>query len=89
LPDFFKNQHPRDKRVRRAQEEVNEALAEVFEKYQLSYGEVFHILSDYLSICSEVMMEKERQGTEVKEMCPICGEPLDACQCPPHGRESD
>ena len=88
MPNLFEKQHPRDKRVRRAQEDTNAALAEIFGRYELSYGEVFHILSDYLSICSEVMMEKERQGTEVKEMCPVCGEQLDACQCPPHGRES-
>ncbi len=81
MPDFFKNQHPRDKRVKRAQEETNAALAEVFERYQLSYGEVFHILSEYISICSEVMIERERQDTEIKEMCRICGEPRETCQC--------
>ncbi len=83
MPDFFKNQHPRDKRVGKAQEEVNEALAGIFERYQLSYGEVFHILSEYTSICSEVMMERERQDSEIKEMCRICGEPRDICQCGP------
>ncbi len=81
MPDFFKNQHPRDKRVKRAQEETNEALAKIFETYQLSYGEVFHILSEYISICSEVMIERERQDSDIKEMCRICGEPLETCRC--------
>ena len=81
MPNLFETQHPRDKRVRRAQEETNAALAEIFGKYELSYGEVFHILSEYLSICAEVMIEKERHGAEIREMCRICGEPREACQC--------
>ena len=78
---FFEKQHPRDKRVKKAQEEINAAIGELFNRYELSYGEVFHILSEYMSICAEVMMDKERQGTEIKEMCPICGEPRETCQC--------
>lgn len=74
-------QHPRDKRVRRAKEEINAAIGEIFNRYELSYGEVFHILSEYISICAEVMMEKERRGGETKEMCPTCGEPKETCQC--------
>ena len=81
MSDLFKKQHPRDKRVKRAQEEVSTAIAEIFNRYELSYGEVFHILSEYMSICAEVMMDKERTGMEIKEMCQICGEAKENCQC--------
>jgi hypothetical protein len=81
LSFFLEKQHPRDKRVQRAQEEINAAIGEIFNKYELSYGEVFHILSEYMSICAEVMMDKERQGTETRTMCPVCGEPEETCKC--------
>ncbi len=81
MPNLFETPHPRDKRVKMAQEDTNAALAEIFGKYELSYGEVFHILSDYISICAEVMMEKERQGSEIKEMCAHCGESQENCRC--------
>ena len=77
----MKKNHPRDKRVRKAQEEINAAIGVISDRYELSYGEVFHILSEYMSICAAVMMDKERQGSEIKEMCPICGEPREGCQC--------
>jgi phage gp36-like protein len=77
----FDKQHPRDKKVKRAQEETNAAIAEIFGRYELSYGEVFFILSEYLNICAKVMMDKERAGTETRQMCPICGEPREDCQC--------
>ncbi len=80
---MFEKQHPRDKRVRRAKEEINAAIGEIFNRYELSYGEVFHILSEYLNISAEVMMDKERQGSEIKEMCSTCGEPRENCQCQP------
>jgi hypothetical protein len=82
---LFETQHPRDKRVKMAQEDTNAALAEIFGRYELSYGEVFHILSDYISICAEVMMEKERQGSEIKEMCANCGESQENCRCGSEG----
>ena len=78
---LFEKQHPRDKRVRRAKEEMNAAIGEIFNRFELSYGEVFHILSEYMHICAEVMMAKERQGQEEKEMCPICGGIVQTCQC--------
>jgi hypothetical protein len=81
LSFLFEKPHPRDNRVKRAQEEINASIGQIFNKYELSYGEVFHILSEYLSICAAVMMDKERQGAEVKEMCPICGEPKETCHC--------
>jgi hypothetical protein len=81
LSSFFEKQHPRDKRVIRAQEEINAAIGEIFNRFELSYGEVFHILSEYMSICAEVMMDKERHGTETRAMCPICGEPKETCHC--------
>ncbi len=77
----FEKQHPRDERVKKAQEEINAAVAEIFNRYELSYGEVFHILSEHMSICAEVMMDKEREGTDIKEMCPTCGEPKENCKC--------
>jgi len=81
LSFLLEKQHPRDKRVRRAKEEMNAAIGEIFNRYELSYGEVFHILSEYMDICAEVMIHKERQGQEEKEMCPICGEIVQTCQC--------
>ncbi len=81
MADLLKKQHPRDKRVKKAQEEVSAAIAEIFNRYELSYGEVFHILSEYMSICAEVMMDKERTGMETREMCRLCGEAKEKCQC--------
>ena len=78
---IFEGQHPRDKRVKMATEETSAAIAEIFDRYELSYGEVFYILSEYLNICAKVMMDKERGGTEIKQMCTTCGETRENCQC--------
>ncbi len=78
---LFEKQHPRDKRVRKAQEEINIALGEIFNKYELSYGEVFGIISEYMNICSAVMMDRERTDINLKGMCPVCGETTESCKC--------
>lgn len=82
---LFEKQHPRDKRVRTAQEEINAAIGEIFGRYELSYGEVFYILSEYMNICARIMMDKERSGSETKQMCPTCGNPTESCRCSQNG----